>query len=102
MVQGALGDIQIPCYFKGGTGLEEIYTFCDAIQHAYATSSFLKSGNEGEVSIMPLQSKASRLTKAVKEALKMDSTTTHYWTDSTTSLTWIPRNNEWETLLGIA
>ncbi|XP_035215351.1 uncharacterized protein LOC118188934 [Stegodyphus dumicola] len=41
-----------------------------------------------------------RLAKYVVEALSLDEIEKHYWSDSTTALSWIKRNDQWGTFVG--
>jgi hypothetical protein len=115
-----LAEIRIPRQVVEGARGLEIHTFCDASQVAYAAAVFIRSHHNNEVKVHLVQAKArvappratiprlellgcliaARLTKSVKEALSMEDVTTYYWTDSTTALTWIKRNDQWGTFVG--
>ncbi|XP_035223585.1 uncharacterized protein LOC118196271 [Stegodyphus dumicola] len=43
-----------------------------------------------------------RLAKYVVEALSLDEIEKHYWSDSTTALSWIKRNDQWGTFIALA
>ncbi|XP_021959629.1 uncharacterized protein LOC110855533 [Folsomia candida] len=98
----------------------QFHVFCDASQHAYAAAVFVRVEDNEQVSVQLLQAKArvapmkkvtiprlellgytiaARLSKSVKEALSAE-TPTFYWSDSTTALAWIKRNDEWGTFVG--
>lgn len=99
----------------------QIHTFSDASQFAYAAIVFLRVDLGDEVSVQLIQTKsrvapikkvtiprlellgctiASRLTASVKKALSMEDVPTYFWSDSTTAIAWIRRNDEWGTFVG--
>jgi hypothetical protein len=119
-----LKNIHIPRY-AFGLGLStqniQIHTFCDGSKVAFAAIVFIRIEQEEGVSVQLLQAKsrvapikqitiprvellgcnvASRLAFSVKEALSLEKVQTFYWTDSTTALAWIRRNDEWGTFVG--
>lgn len=102
----------------------EIHTFCDASKDAYATVVYLRTEVNGVngVSVQLMQSKSrvapvkskktiprlellacvlgARLTDVIKKALALENVPIVYWTDSSTALAWIQRNDEWGTFVG--
>ncbi|OXA64746.1 Pro-Pol polyprotein [Folsomia candida] len=99
----------------------QFHVLCDASQHAYAAAVFVRVEDNEQVSVQLLQAKArvapmkkvtiprlellgctiaARLSKSVKEALSAEETPTFYWSDSTTALAWIKRNDKWGTFVG--
>ncbi|XP_021966492.1 uncharacterized protein LOC110861672 [Folsomia candida] len=99
---------------------QELHVFCDASTHAYAAVVFLREVNERGITVSILQSKTrlapiktvtiprlellactvgARLAQSVIKAMRSD-LPTFYWSDSTTALAWISRNNEWGTFVG--
>ena len=127
---GCLNEICIPRYMKNGiqsTNVDlELHTFCDASQEAYAAVVFLKttSIDTEEVSttsvqlimaksrLAPLKRPTiprmellacligARLTSYICNELKLKDAQVYLWTDSTTALSWIKRNDEWGTFIG--
>lgn len=98
-----------------------LHIFCDASQHAYAAAIYLRCEENGEVFISLVIAKSrvaplkgftiprlelmacvlgARLSKYVTEALSMECNPKYFWTDSTTALSWIKRNNVWGTFVG--
>lgn len=98
-----------------------LHTFCDASQHAYATVIFLRCEHDGKIFLNFVAAKSRvaplkritiprlelmacvlgvRLTKYVTEALSINDTPKHFWTDSTTALSWIKKNDMWGTFVG--
>jgi hypothetical protein len=94
----------------------QLHTFCDASKDAYAAIVFLRTEDQGEVSVQLLQAKArvaplkkatiprlelmgctiaARLADSVKKAMDLKGVPTYYWSDSSTVLAWIRRNDEW-------
>ncbi|XP_037047435.1 uncharacterized protein LOC119082120 [Bradysia coprophila] len=119
-----LEQIKIPRCMKGNTytneSKEQLHIFCDASQLAYAAAVFLRSENTEGISIQLIQSKArvtpidkvtiqrleligsnigARLGNSVLKALDKN-IQCFYWSDSTTVLAWIKRNDEWGTFVG--
>lgn len=117
-----LRNVSIPRFAFGELDSElEIHTFSDASKSAYAAAVFIRVKNGDNISVQLLQSKtrvaplklgsiprlellgcaiAARLTTSVKEALSLQDTTTRFWSDSSTALAWIRRNDEWGTFVG--
>ena len=119
-----LNEIEIPRMATGGTCSREnwqLHTFSDASQDAYAACTFLRTEYNNMVSVQLLQAKArvaplkkatiprlellgcliaARLGDSVKKALALENIPTYYWSDSTTALAWIRRNDEWGTFVG--
>lgn len=102
---------------------EEIQFHCfgDAPKKAYSAAIFVRVQHGDEISVQLLQAKSrvaplksltiprlelmasvitTRLASSVKSALSMEAATTYFWTDSSTALAWIRRNNEWGTFVG--
>lgn len=121
-----LTKIDIPRWIMGQRKEKEddlqLHVFCDASQDAYAAVVYLRSENEdGSVTVQLLQAKsrvaplkrstiprlellgcviAARLYSSVKKSLGMEDVSSFFWTDSTTALAWIRRNNDWGTFVG--
>jgi hypothetical protein len=117
-----LGKICIPrCVFgECQRELTQIHTFCDA-NRVFAR---VKMGDEVVVQLLaaksrlsPLDKKrnkkvtiprlelmgcliGSRLATMVKESMKMDTLPVYFWSDSTTALAWIRREEGWGTFVG--
>ncbi|GBM08052.1 hypothetical protein AVEN_150473-1 [Araneus ventricosus] len=93
-----------------------IHTFCDASKEAYAAVVFLRLEEEGSVKLSLLAAKSriaplrggtiprmellaalvgARLTNSVIEALNWKEVKCYYWSDSTTVLAWISREENW-------
>ena len=120
-----LSQVKIPRYHSYGCENpeeKELHVFCDASKDAYATAIYLRSTKNGIVSVNLLQAKArvaptktkmsiprlelmgcfmaSKMGTSLKEALSYNQVATSYWSDSTTALSWIKRNDEWGTFVG--
>ncbi|XP_021959323.1 uncharacterized protein LOC110855215 [Folsomia candida] len=121
-----LAKIEIPRWIMGQQVKKDedmqLHVFCDASQDAYAAVVFLRSENEdGAVTVQLLQAKsrvaplkkstiprlellgcviAARLYSSTKKALGMGEVASYFWTDSTTALSWIKRNDDWGTFVG--
>ena len=113
-----LSDLKIPRWLAKESvefSSWSLHCFCDASQEAYATAIFLRSESRQSVNIQLIQAKArispvkkmtiprlemlaatigARLTATVIEVLEKD-IPTFYWTDSTTVLSWIRRDDQW-------
>ncbi|XP_054713062.1 uncharacterized protein LOC129222571 [Uloborus diversus] len=93
-----------------------LHTFCDASKDAYATVVFLRVQIEDNVDVYILASKSrlaptkgatiprlellaaligARLTKHIIDSLGCTSIKVNYWSDSTTVLTWISKEENW-------
>lgn len=118
-----LREIKIPRNMTGGNTDRrtwQLHVFGDASKVAYATAVFLRAGDEDHVSVQLVQAKSrvaplkktsiprlellactigARLAVSVMEALQFEGPVT-YWSDSTTALAWIKRNDEWGTFVG--
>lgn len=112
-------DIRIPRWLGVMEGSKlSIHTFVDASKTAYAACIFLRSeSTTGKVvTVQLLQAKSritpmkdvtiprlelmaatigARLFDTVKQALKLSDVETYFWTDSSTVLTWITRQEQW-------
>ena len=105
---------------------KELHTFCDASQNAYAAVVYLRTkvteaDGSTKVSVQLLMAKSrlsplkkptiprlellacaigARLTSFTRGVLNLNNIHCYLWTDSTTALAWIKRNNEWGTFVG--
>jgi len=119
----ALGAIRIPRLMTGGSADKsswQIHAFGDASRDAYAAVVFLRTSDRDKISVQLLQAKSrvaplkaatiprlellsctitALLTQSIKKALSLE-VPTFYWSDSTTALAWIRRNDEWGTFVG--
>ncbi|XP_021965025.1 uncharacterized protein LOC110860286 [Folsomia candida] len=117
----SLAEIKVPrqaCYTEN-TSARQIHMFCDASRDAYAAAIFIRSETPEGVKVQLIHAKnrvaplkkatiprlellgcwmGANLTKTVKEAL--GDSLTFYWTDSSTALAWIKRNDHWGTFVG--
>lgn len=113
-----LSNLKIPRWLSNESGefvRWSLHCFCDASQEAYATALFLRSESRQGVHIQLVQAKArvspvkrmtiprlemlaatigARLTATVIDVLDRN-ISTYYWTDSTTVLSWIRRDDQW-------
>lgn len=121
---GHLASVEIPRCMKGKDFDDEstmqIHVFNDASQFAYATEAFLRMETKGNVSVQLIQAKTRiapikkmtiprlelmacllgiRLMSSLKDTCLAEAPC-YYWTDSTTALAWISRNDEWGTFVG--
>lgn len=119
-----LASVEIPRCIKGKDYSQEatmqVHVFNDASQLAYTTSVFLRVETNNNVSVQLVQAKSriapinkmtiprlelmgcilgARMGKSVIESLSTE-VQVYYWTDSTTALAWIRRNDEWGTFVG--
>jgi len=105
-----------------GDNMMQLHTFCDASLDAYAVVIFLHTENQSrQVSVQLVMAKSrlapvkrpsiprlelvacvigARLTHFVKESLDMPAVHSFLWSDSSTALSWIKRNDEWGTFVG--
>jgi hypothetical protein len=125
-----LKDIKIDRSVTGGlhptNSHKELHTFCDASQNAYAAVVYLRAkiteaDGSTKVSVQLLMAKSrlsplkkptiprlellacaigARLTSFTRGVLNLNNIHCYLWTDSTTALAWIKRNNEWGTFVG--
>jgi len=101
----------------------QLHTFCDASQNAYAAVVYLRTTDDcGHVSVQLLMAKSrlapvkrlltiprmellacligARLTRFIRESLEIISVPCFLWSDSSTAISWIKRNDEWGTFVG--
>lgn len=119
---GELNRVNIPRYLRGDTHSRELHTFCDASLSAYAAVSFLKvvlPDNNTSVTLVMAKSRlaplkrptiprlellactiGARLSNYIVEKLNLPSSQSVLWSDSTTALAWINRNDQWGTFVG--
>ena len=123
-----LKKIRIPRYAFGDSSRKgiQIHQFCDASRDAYAAIVFVRVELIEGVSVQLIQARSrvaplskkkqrtvtiprlelmgcligSRLTQSVKESLAIEEVPTFYWSDSTTALAWIERDEDWGTFVG--
>lgn len=113
-----LSDIRVPRWIFAGPGESEdiqLHIFCDASKNAYAVVIFLRCVYNDQVYLRLIAGKSrvapmktvtiprlellaavigTRLTTAVKKGLG-ESVKCIFWTDSSTVLSWISRNENW-------
>lgn len=98
----------------------QVHLFCDASKLGYAATVFLRSVCNDNISVTIIQAKSrvaplkkmtiprlellscsigSRLVNSIKAAIEFQ-IPFYYWTDSTTALAWINRNDDWGTFVG--
>ena len=98
-----------------------LHIFCDASQQAYATVIFLRCEYNGKIYVRFVASKSrvaplklvtipclelmacilgAWLSNYVSEALSLDDCAKYFWSDSTTALFWIKRNDQWGKFVG--
>ncbi|XP_021959265.1 uncharacterized protein LOC110855152 [Folsomia candida] len=117
-----LAKIKIPRWALLSASLLEdlqFHVFCDASQVACASVVYVRIGEKVQVHLLQAKSRvaplkkmtiprlellgctiAARMMKSVADALSLDGVTTTFWTDSTTALAWIQRNDDWGTFVG--
>ncbi|CAL8131492.1 unnamed protein product [Orchesella dallaii] len=119
-----LEKIKIPRISTAGVSDQSkwsLHVFCDASKDAYAAVVYIRAEKENDVSVQLLAAKSrvtpvkvlgiprlellgclvgARLAAAVKKAMKLDGVQEFYWTDSSTALTWIHRDDSWATFVG--
>ncbi|XP_054287608.1 uncharacterized protein LOC129003337 [Macrosteles quadrilineatus] len=112
-------NLKIPRYFGneiGGNISWTVHCFCDASQDAYAAAVFLRGESNGHTTVQLVQAKSrvapvkkmtiprlellaatigARLTDNVLKSMGFENVKTFYWTDSTTVLSWIRREDHW-------
>jgi hypothetical protein len=110
-----LRELKIP-HWLGGELLCSLHMFCDASADAYAAAVFLRAENTESVMVQLVQAKcrvaplnkptfpqlellaacnAAHLVQSVIEALKWNHVPVFFWSDSTTVLAWILRDEQW-------
>ena len=116
-----LSRVQIP-RFLGNDSNRELHTFCDASGDAYAAVSFLRTTTpEGNVKLTFVMAKSrvaplkrptiprmellacvigARMARYVMDELHLSNQQSVIWSDSTTAIAWITRNNQWGTFVG--
>ncbi|GFV07574.1 integrase catalytic domain-containing protein [Trichonephila clavipes] len=111
-----LKDLEVPRYVQVTEENLSIHTFVDGSQDAYAAVVFLRIEKEDRTEVFFLTSKArisslrgatiprmellaavigTRLTNSVIKALQWENIKKYYWSDSTTVLAWIRRDDNW-------
>jgi hypothetical protein len=118
-----LEQIRLPRKVTGNHKLNEVqlHTFTDGSQSAFAAAVFLRIQDEDGVSVQLLQAKTrvaplkkmtiprfellsctigARLATAVVKAIEIEDVQKFFWSDSTTALQWIKRNDDWGTFVG--
>lgn len=119
-----LTQIQIPRQATGGESNRDawsIHTFTDASKVSFACGIFLRVDHGSHVSVQlltgksrvaPLQNKSiprlellgcligARLFASVKSAMSLNDVKEYFWSDSTTAIAWIQRNEPWATFVG--
>ncbi|XP_021959688.1 uncharacterized protein LOC110855589 [Folsomia candida] len=106
--------------FGDGRGNKQIHTFVDASKSAYAAVVFLRVDNDGDVDlhlqarsrVAPIKQVSiprlellactigARLTTVVKKVLSMEEEKTFFWSNSSTALAWIRRDDIWGKFVG--
>ncbi len=118
-----LDEIRIPRLSTGGVtdkSCWEIHTFTDASQDAYSAVVYLRTEEEGLVSVQLLAAKShvsptkpmtipklevmgcligARLTTSTKKALKIENVRERFWCDSQVAIAWIRRKEQWGTFV---
>ncbi|XP_057662513.1 uncharacterized protein LOC130897595 [Diorhabda carinulata] len=109
-----LNQIEVPRWLKLTVGNVSLHTFCDASQVAYATISFLRVETDNTVSVIMVGAKvrvapvkrptiprlellaatigARMASSIVKEIGDVEC---HFWSDSSTALCWIKKEEPW-------
>ncbi|GFW48672.1 integrase catalytic domain-containing protein [Trichonephila clavipes] len=119
-----LSDIQIPMYIQMShedSSTCAIHTFVDASKDAYAAVTFLRLEKNDRIEVFLLAANSrvaplrgptvprmellaavigARLPNSVVEYLGWRNVTTYYWSDSTTVLAWILREENWSVFVG--
>lgn len=119
-----LREKRIPRLISGDSpdhSLWELHTMSDGSKYAYGAICFLRTCNGEQVFIQMLAAKSrvarlttltiprmelmgcligARICAQIKEALKIHNAKEYYWTDSSTALAWILRNDQWGTFVG--
>src|SRR5437016_4797062 len=111
--------VRIPRNMTGDRKMEfpELHLFTDASKDAYAAVVYLRNGNS--VQLVQAKSRVAPMKKAtiprlellgcaigarllanVKKAFGYEEVPVYCWTDSSTALAWIRRNDEWGTFVG--
>lgn len=112
--------VKIPRGLAGDPKSWNLHTFCDASKSAYAAVVFLHAESENGVTVQLIQAKSrvapmkelsiprlkllaalvgARLTVEVLKSLKRDDISCTMWSDSTTVLTWIQKEDQWATFV---
>ena len=123
-----LGLIRIPrqTFVNGTPRSIQLHIFCDASKKAYAAVVYARSQDEDQVIIQLLAAKSrlapldkkgnksitinrlelmgcvigARLAETINTSLDLHQITRYFWTDSTTALAWIKREEDWGTFVG--
>ncbi|GBO33783.1 hypothetical protein AVEN_31648-1 [Araneus ventricosus] len=117
-----IANIRVPRWFSISPAMESlsVHVFCDASQKAYATCIFLRveQGDKIVVTLVHARSRVApvktvtiprlellacligaRLLSSVLNDLKLYDVNIYCWTDSTTALCWIQRDQNWGTFV---
>lgn len=97
-----------------------LHVFCDASKQAFATCAFLRTGNKEGIQVQLVNARSrvapikettiprlellscligARLAKTILSDLKLENCRTVFWSDSTTALGWIRRDQAWGTFV---
>lgn len=111
-----LSNIEVPRWFYGDVNSWTLHIFCDASQTSYAAVIFLRAdmGNSAVLHLIEAKSRVApvkklsiprlelmaatigaRLASSVLRSLNLDNIATVFWSDSTTVLSWIKREDHW-------
>ncbi|XP_054717258.1 uncharacterized protein LOC129226652 [Uloborus diversus] len=112
-----LSEVRVPRYINTFESAElSLHTFCDGSKSAYSAVVFLRSGQYGNVHVQLVQAKSrvaplrkttiprmellgccigTRLAFSTLQALNIPNLQSYFWTDSSTALTWIKKNEPW-------
>ena len=118
---GCLAEIDIPRRIMDNARSYQLHCFCDASANAYAAVIFARIQTDEKVVIRFLLAKAkiaplsrptiprlellscligARLVRTLMEALDLEDADWYLWSDSSTALAWIKRNDAWGTFVG--
>ncbi|CAL8068579.1 unnamed protein product [Orchesella dallaii] len=111
-----INEVKLPRHFQlENAEAREVHVFSDASKYAYAAAVFIRTEVNGAVNVQLLMAKsrlaplktatinrlelmscviAVRLAKVVKSSLNLEKVPFQFWTDSSTVLAWIRKNND--------